>query len=48
MFIGSLFSLLTLLVSYSPRDARACIYLHDLRRYLVHKVEICIVEMLIS
>lgn len=36
------------LVSYSPRDVSACIYLHDFRGYLVHEVEMCIVvEMLL-
>lgn len=35
-------------MSYSPKDARACIYLHALRRYLVPEVEMCIVvEMLV-
>lgn len=47
MILGSLFSLLTLLVSYSPRDVKACIYLHDLGGHLVHEVEMYIVEMLL-
>lgn len=45
-FLGSLLSLLTLLVSYSPREARTCIYLHGLRKQLVYEIEMRVaVEM---
>ena len=46
MFFGESFLIVTLLkVSYSPRDVKACMYLHDLKGLLVHEVEIYIVEM---
>lgn len=36
-------------VSYSPRNGRACLCLHDSAGYLDHEVEVCIVvEMLVS
>lgn len=45
MCFGESFLIVTLLMSYSPRGVKACIYLHDLKGLLVHEVEMYIVEM---